>query len=575
MRYLWIILLFIPGLVLAQDKYPYELPEYTTVANDSTDVLYIDDSGIDKHIKMPTLLGAINDTADQLRIEIDSAKVNIRGEMGGVSAFTKSGSQVSLTNSADTLNLGGDYDEKLSVNGGGHFNNGDITVTGNGTTGGNVNAYIINLNQGGGSGKISSDGDDLYLGDNTNGWRKLSDLYNLGYLFRLTNTLYTIPSTYNFHLGGSTETTYKLMVTGSMGLSSDLQFTTANKSVKFNNTGFIRESLDASSTLDFGSTSGYLTLDVNNSTDMELFNPGGYGFGVGINQTYLRAIDPSSHYGYLIFNGDSIHIYNPNAGLDYWIGTTLFGGGGSGEGVVDTVGGQSAGHLALWTDNHTLGNGPTYSGGTLNAPVLRSTSGSDPTDYIDLNAWTFQIVNNSESFVYFNPLQSFSGSEYAYDFNTANSATGNSIIARFRNHDVTKFYIKNDSTVVNNCLVVKDSAYFKGYTPVTRYAYPYIDSLNGNVMKLDSTILGAGYGLKMKLLNFRKMLRNQVNGEIAWPMSNGKFTYRPDTLLMNERENTQTAMIEQLIRKNVQLENIIYCLIGLFVLFFVIIYKKK
>lgn len=47
------------GVYGQTDYYAKDLPEYTTISNDSTDVLYIDDSGIDKHLEMPTLISYI------------------------------------------------------------------------------------------------------------------------------------------------------------------------------------------------------------------------------------------------------------------------------------------------------------------------------------------------------------------------------------------------------------------------------------------------------------------------------------------------------------------------------------
>lgn len=67
------LVLLLATKVIAQDYAAYELPEYTAVVNDSTDVLYIDDSGIDKHIKMPTLINLVSDSVAALRSIMGSA----------------------------------------------------------------------------------------------------------------------------------------------------------------------------------------------------------------------------------------------------------------------------------------------------------------------------------------------------------------------------------------------------------------------------------------------------------------------------------------------------------------------
>ena len=51
MKKILFILCFLTGWYLAAKDYAaYELPEYTAIEDDSTDVFYIDDSGIDKHM---------------------------------------------------------------------------------------------------------------------------------------------------------------------------------------------------------------------------------------------------------------------------------------------------------------------------------------------------------------------------------------------------------------------------------------------------------------------------------------------------------------------------------------------
>jgi hypothetical protein len=114
-KFIYLGLLLLGARVMAQDYAAYELPEYTAVADDSTDVLYIDDSGVDKHIEMPTFLGVIHDTADVLRSEmgtgsgiVDTTGLPVADQvaywtsathLGGDAGFTFDGSVITFSDS--------------------------------------------------------------------------------------------------------------------------------------------------------------------------------------------------------------------------------------------------------------------------------------------------------------------------------------------------------------------------------------------------------------------------------------------------------------------------------------------
>ena len=117
-KILLILIVLIPLGLYAQDKYAYELPEYTVVANDSTDVLYIDDSGIDKHIEMPTFIDMVHDSTAAVRGELADSAAALRGEIAGGGGWTKVGSSIYPTLTADNVGIGtSTVTSKLTVSG--------------------------------------------------------------------------------------------------------------------------------------------------------------------------------------------------------------------------------------------------------------------------------------------------------------------------------------------------------------------------------------------------------------------------------------------------------------------------
>ena len=126
------LLIVIPYLAIGQDYYLYELPEYTDVENDDDDIMYIDDGGIDKHLQMPTLLGVIKDTADQVRSELADTAAALRAEIGGGgSGWSKSGNKIYPTNDDDSIGVGTSTPlSKFHVNGSSLFSNDMFINTG-------------------------------------------------------------------------------------------------------------------------------------------------------------------------------------------------------------------------------------------------------------------------------------------------------------------------------------------------------------------------------------------------------------------------------------------------------------
>lgn len=97
---------------MAQDYAAYELPEYTAVANDSTDVLYIDDSGVDKHIEMPTFIDLVHDSVQALRVSgtgtgiVDTTGLPVANQVTYWTAAAKIGGDAGFTFDGDSIKLG-------------------------------------------------------------------------------------------------------------------------------------------------------------------------------------------------------------------------------------------------------------------------------------------------------------------------------------------------------------------------------------------------------------------------------------------------------------------------------------
>jgi hypothetical protein len=141
-----IILTLVPLFAMAQDKYPYELPSYT-IENDSNDLWYIDDNGIDKHLKSTEMLRVISDTANTVRSEMADSIADLRGQISSGSAgWTYDGSVMHLTTNSDSVGIGTSAPtEKLEVVGNIKAS-GSLTVDGITNTGIMTNDTAVYIN---------------------------------------------------------------------------------------------------------------------------------------------------------------------------------------------------------------------------------------------------------------------------------------------------------------------------------------------------------------------------------------------------------------------------------------------
>lgn len=111
-KFIYLGLLLLGTKVMAQDYAAYELPEYTAVADDSTDVLYIDDSGVDKHIEMPTFIKMVHDSVHALRVSgtgtgiVDTTGLPVANQVTYWTAAAKIGGDAGFTFDGDSIKLG-------------------------------------------------------------------------------------------------------------------------------------------------------------------------------------------------------------------------------------------------------------------------------------------------------------------------------------------------------------------------------------------------------------------------------------------------------------------------------------
>lgn len=116
---------------------------------------------------------------------------------------------------------------------------------------------------------------------------------------------------------------------------------------------------------------------------------------------------------------------------------------------------------------------------------------------------------------YLLPGVSNGGNNYAFDFRTSNSLSGNARIAMFKNVNDSVLGIKPDSVSVYKHLVAYDSIYALYLNPVTRFGGLFIDSMNHSI-KVDSTVLSSKWGLTDILPEIKELLSDKKNGEIKW-----------------------------------------------------------
>lgn len=471
-KILLILSILIPVAIYAQDKYPYELPEYSTVVNDSTHLLYIDAGGIDKHIEIPTLLGVLNDTADQLRIEIDSAKVNIRKSIGGGGIWKRSGNKVTLINNSDSVGIG---TSTPSYN---------LDVVGKIRAINSLVTPFIFLDQSadGAYGKIWLQDGDIYFWSLVAGYQSLGNIQNFT---SVGNTYTTLTPTNNWNFGGTTASSQKMTITGDVKvtqksyLSDDILFAGATGSYgsgkpSIRNSGDTLQLEDYSGiynledliggnvagefdTIHFSGTSSYITK--NGTTGLKLSPNGG---------TEITFSTLSAPYGRNIGNVESI-LFSTPSGDEYFRGfrndTTPTD--------ADTAMGWSISAVKDWVSSHGGGSGTLSGTMTENYIPFGLTSSSLQTDeglYFDPSTqmlFVEKFVQVGENGSYFQPLLANSESAIAHRIRTVNTYSSNAKILQVINNAGEKFYIKNDTTVANNNLKYQGDLYSWKYRGLT------------------------------------------------------------------------------------------------------------
>jgi hypothetical protein len=215
------------------------------------------------------------------------------------------------------------------------------------------------------------------------------------------------------------------------------------------------------------------------------------------------------------------------------------GGTGTGSGTV-TSSTHSAGQIPYFTGTDEIGGWGYYDPGDS---VSVTSSGANAR----VGLVTDNANHNSTHYAY---LRADGNGTYGSAYVAAASANntshvylnGSNIIGT---NTTNAFAFYEDSARITRPLKLSDSLFLEGYSPVTRYSYLYLDTLAGNAVKADSTVLSASYGLTTKV-KLDTLLKNTVNGEILWQYAPGLWTNRPDTLSPGQKDNVFLASLELL-----------------------------
>lgn len=196
-----------------------------------------------------------------------------------------------------------------------------------------------------------------------------------------------------------------------------------------------------------------------------------------------------------------------------------------GGGILDTTGLPVAGSVPVFTSATHLGG---YTGFTYRTNTLKLTTASSDTAL---------------------SIKSASSGGIGADINQ--TVSGTAFQARY--NSLGLFKITRDSIIINKELITYDSIYAKGYDCVTRYGYPYLDSIT-KVIRIDSTALSAAYGLIRPFQSANEMLLDTLNGEIAWYVDKDKKIYSFDKSLPGEINKAFMAAHEMELRQIAALE---------------------
>ena len=239
-------------------------------------------------------------------------------------------------------------------------------------------------------------------------------------------------------------------------------------------------------------------------------------------------------------------------------GYGIYGTGSSGSGGVMGVsadaisgyfthnGNTTSSQAIVYIDKATTGSANS-TGVLLSITDHPSTSGTISGSLIKGSIASTTVLD-------FNPRTANGASAVAYSLASYSSYTGNARIFELKNTTTDKFYVKNDSTVVKNYLIAKDSIYAKGgYHNVTKYAWFYRDSVSG-AFKVDSSVINSKFGLEMEIPNLEEQLSDRKNGEMAWYLSPTEKSYGIEQLLPNQRIRALMASSELDKRRILQLQ---------------------
>lgn len=554
----------------AQDRKVTQLPADTEV--NSNDLFYVIDQGTtSKSMTGAVLMSSVGDTANQLRLEIDSAKTNIRNIIGGSGSFIKSGNYVYTTDNGDSVGIGLTPEYKLDVFGKIRATNALITPF-----------IYLDQNTSGPEGLIWLQDGDIYFWSLVAGYQSLGNIQNFT---SIGNTYTTLTPTNNWNFGGTTASSQKMTITGDVKvtqksyLTDDILLAGANGSFgsgkpSIRNSGDTLQLEDYSGiynledliggnvagefdTIHFSGTSSYITK--NGTTGLKLSPNGG---------TEITFSTLSAPYGRNIGNVESI-LFSTPSGDEYFRGFRT----DTTSTDADTAMGWSISAVKDWVSSHGGGSG-TLSG-TMEeyaVPFGLTSSSLQIDETFHYNPSTGILVatngfNSSGGELYLSPTTANGETAVANKIGTTSSYSSNARVFQVNNYITEKLYIKNDTTVITNNLRYRGDLYSWKYRALTDtlglVLYP-----GGRVDTASLVFAAKGWDYKLK--PFRRFFKESKNVKaLPLPYPDGTERRQLNPVYRDYQIEFELERINRYMKRNFDGDMIRSLIIGLLVIGFI------
>lgn len=500
MKQLTIILILIFSIqgLKAQDKKITQLPADTVVQ--ATDLFYVIDQGnTSKKMTAATLLGATGDSLNILRNQIDTAKTNLRTEIGGGGIWERSGNYVRPISNGDSLSIGMTANPSYRL---------DVFGRARATTALITPLILLGQNEGANAYIYEQDG-ELWFWSFITGGQSLAGLAN----FEPVGTTYTTLSpTSNWNFGGSTASTQKMTITGDIKvtqksyLADDILFAGASGTFGTGKPS-VRTSGD---TLQLEDYSGLYNLEDliggNVAGDLDSVNFSGTNAYITKNTTSGIKLSPNG--------GDAINFTTNSAPYGRTISnleSLVFTSGEYLRGFRNDTTPADADSAYTWSISSVRdyvaehGGGAGTITGTMSAgkvPYGASSSG-----LLTATGFKYDSVAGNltvEDGFYTRGLQSYIDPEtangesaIANKFGTSTNYSSNARILQVKNNTTEKFYVKNDTTVATNNLKYRGDLYSWKYRTLTD-TFGLVMYPGGKVDTASLVIAAEGWNAKLK-----------------------------------------------------------------------------